>query len=136
VKTKPQTPVALALVARNGLWLVDRRRSSDAFDGLWEFPGGKICEGERAGEAAVRECAEELSLIVEPIDALPAVEHDYGERVVRLHPVLCRPLSGEPIPNDEAVLEVRWVDEGTLRSLEMPAANSKIIPLLPGLSAG
>ena len=37
MKTKPPTPVALALVSRDGLWLVDRRRSSDAFDGLWEF---------------------------------------------------------------------------------------------------
>jgi 8-oxo-dGTP diphosphatase len=135
VKTKPQTPVALALVVRDGLWLVGRRRSSDAFDGLWEFPGGKIREGESASQAAVRECAEELSLAVEPIEALPVVEHDYGDRVVCLHPVLCHPHHGKPIPNDEAVSEARWVDEPTLRSLEMPAANRKIIPLLPGLTA-
>ena len=52
-----------------------------------------------------------------------------------MHPVLCRPRGGEPIPNEEAVAEARWVDEATLRSLEMPAANRKIIPLLPGLTA-
>ncbi len=124
--------VALAIVRRDGLWLVDRRADEDRFAGLWEFPGGKIQPGETAEVAAVRECAEETSLQVEPVGRLEVVEHDYDTLRVRLHPVLCRAVCGAAFPRDRAVVEVRWVDDATLASLDMPAANRSIIADLLG----
>jgi mutator protein MutT len=125
--------VALAIVRRDGLWLVDRRADRGRpLAGLWEFPGGKIRAGETAEDAAVRECAEETSLQVEPVGRLEVVEHDYDTLRVRLHPVLCRALCGASFPRDEAVVEVRWVDDATLASLDMPAANRSIIADLLG----
>ena len=124
--------VALAIVRRDGLWLVDRRADGGRFAGLWEFPGGKIQAGETAEVAAVRECAEETSLQVEPVGHLEVVEHDYDRLRVRLHPVLCRAVCGVALPRDAAVVEVRWVDDATLASLDMPAANRSIIADLLG----
>ena len=124
--------VALAIVHRDGLWLVDRRPSMGPFAGLWEFPCGKMRPGETAGEAAVRECAEEVSIVVEPIGRLDTIEHDYGEFRVRLHPVICRYASGTAAACHRAVAEVRWVDDATLASLDMPAANGPIVAALLG----
>ena len=87
--------VALGLACRNGAWLMDRRETDDQFHGLWEFPGGKMRQGETAAEAAARECREELGVLVEPVRTLEAIEHDYGDSVVRLHPVLCKWLGGD-----------------------------------------
>lgn len=124
--------IALAVVCRDGLWLVDRRREGPALGGLWEFPGGKMHPGETAREAAVRECAEEVSITVGPAAELRVVKYDYGSFSVRLHPVLCRYVAGTPAVADPAVVEVRWVDDATLASLEMPAANRSIVEVLLG----
>ena len=125
--------IALAIVRQSGLWLVDRRGDRGGpFAGLWEFPGGKIQAGETPEVAAVRECAEETSLQVEPAGRLELVEHDYDRLRVRLHPVLCRAVSGTAFPRDRSVVEVGWVDDGTLASLEMPAANRSVIAELLG----
>ena len=129
--------IALAIVHRRGLWLVDRRADRGGpFAGLWEFPGGKIQAGETPEAAALRECAEETSLQVEPVGRLQVVEHDYDRLRVRLHPVLCRAVSGTAFPRDQAVVEVSWVDDATLASLEMPAANRSIIANLLGKRPG
>ncbi len=122
--------VALAVVRRNRLWLVSRRRTDDVFDGLWEFCGGKILPGESAAQAAVRECAEELPIAVEPTREMAAVEYDYPDVAVRLHVVMCRHVVHEPVPTDPAVSQVRWVDGPTLAGLEMPAANDEIVRAL------
>ncbi len=120
------TSIALALVRRDGLWLVSRRRTDDAFGGLWEFPGGKMQPGESAARAAVRECTEEVAAVVEPVRELSLIEHGYGPLIVRLHPVLCRLVRGEPAPNSPAVAEVRWVNDQQLAALHMPAANQPL----------
>lgn len=128
--------IALAIVRRGRLWLVDRRRTADALAGSWEFPGGKMLAGESAGQAAVRECSEEVSIIVEPVRQLDTIEHAYSEFSVRLHPVLCRWVKGEARPAGESVAQVRWVDGATLRRLPMPEANRPLVEALLRLEAG
>lgn len=122
--------IALAIVRREGAWLVDRRPKTGPFGGLWEFPGGKMRPGETAAQAAVRECAEEVSITVHPIGMLEVVEHDYGAFRVRLHPVLCRYEAGRAAARAEAVDQVCWVDDATLATLQMPAANRSIVAAL------
>ena len=130
MKPKSTVEVALGLTRRGEDWLVGRRRTSDRLDGLWEFPGGKIRPGESPSEAAVRECNEELGVLVDPIGMLEVVEHDYGDYAVRLHPVLCEWVRGEPWARAAAVAEVRWVHRSALAKLEMPEANGAIVAVL------
>jgi len=128
--------IALAIVRRGRLWLVDRRRTADSLAGLWEFPGGKMLAGETAEQAAVRECSEEVSIIVEPVRQLDTIEHAYSDFSVRLHPILCRWVKGEARPAGESVTQVRWVDGVGLRRLPMPEANRPLVEALLRLEAG
>lgn len=122
--------VAIALVEREGRWLVSRRLKPDGFAGLWEFPGGKIEDGETPQAAAARECQEELGIVVEVGDVLPVVDHDYGAVRVRLHLVRCRWVAGQPRCREATSADPRWVDLDELARLPMPAANAVVIEQL------
>jgi mutator protein MutT len=131
---KPRHRVAIAAVARDGRWLVAKRRADAHLGGLWEFPGGK-CEGsESLLDTAVRELVEECGVRAEPIRVLTTLTHDYGDRVVELTPILCRWISGEgdAIGNDSC----RWVSADELRALPMPAMNAAIVAELLACGAG
>jgi 8-oxo-dGTP diphosphatase len=128
--------IALAIVRRARLWLIDQRQTADSLAGLWEFPGGKIRAAETAAQAAVRECSEEVSIIVQPVGQLDTIEHAYDQFRVRLHPVLCRHVEGEARPATQSVAQVRWVDGTTLKQLPMPAANRPLVEALLRLEAG
>lgn len=119
--------VALAVVEEAGRWLVNRRVSADALDGLWEFPGGGVHIGESPENAAVRECREEVGLQVKPIGSLPVVSHRYDHGNVQLHPILCQVVAVEAASCDPNIGSVRWVSLAELQSLAMPSANSLIV---------
>jgi len=122
---KPVIAVALALVLRNGLWLVARRPRELHAGGLWEFPGGKQHADEAPAQAVCRELLEECNVHATPLEVLAPVACEYDDRVVRLTPVLCRWEGGEPRP--AASDECRWVPSDELLRLPMPPANAGIV---------
>jgi len=117
--------IALALVRRDGRLLIARRPAGVHLAGLWEFPGGKMRPGETPAAAAEREAREETGVECRARAALPVIEHAYGERRVRLHPVECAWLAGEPQPLGAA--ECRWVRPEDLGAYEFPAANAGLL---------
>lgn len=123
--------VAIALIERDGRWLVQQRPPGKHLAGTWEFPGGKVVAGETAQAAVVREVGEELGLRVAIDVALPTVEHDYGEREVVLHPVVCHIVDGTPAAVEGQ--EIRWMTPAALTCLPIPAANRALVESLPGL---
>lgn len=64
--------VALALYDSRGQWLMHRRPDGKHHGGLWEFPGGKVETGENPAEALVREIEEELGLVLDTAQLVPA----------------------------------------------------------------
>lgn len=120
-----RVPVAIALLCRNGCWLVARRRKNAHLGGQWEFPGGKIEVGETPEETATRELLEECDVQARPLRRLDVVRFNYVDRCVELTPILCEWVAGEahPVGSDEC----RWVTDDELRLLDMPAANAEII---------
>lgn len=65
--------VAGALRGSGGLWLMHKRAEGKHHAGLWEFPGGKVEDAEKPGEALVRELAEELGVRVSEADCEPTI---------------------------------------------------------------
>jgi 8-oxo-dGTP diphosphatase len=65
-KSAPQQPpplrVLAAVLEKNGRWLIAKRKKGDRFAGLWEFPGGKLEQGETPEECLARELYEELGI--------------------------------------------------------------------------
>lgn len=122
---KPFFEVALAVVVREARWLVARRRADVHLPGVWEFPGGKCEAGESPDRAALRELREECAVEAVVERVLEPRECDYGDRTVRLTPVLCRWTGGEgeALHSDEC----RWVTGEELRCLAMPAVNAGIV---------
>lgn len=120
--------VAAGLIARNGRYLIARRRRDAHLGGLWEFPGGKREPGESLEECLRRELREELGVeITEPV-RFQVVSHRYPEKAVELHFFLCSVLTGHP--RALGCDEVRWASPEELSKFEFPPADKPLIEML------
>jgi len=119
--------VAVAVVEWAGRFLVGRRPADLPLGSLWEFPGGKIREGETPEEAAVRECLEETGISVNVSHRLVETSYDYPHGRVVLHFLACRLCSEQPpLP----IAPFAWVTREALRHLDFPAGNQRVLELL------
>ena len=126
----PHQEVAVGLVWRDGRLLVARRPADGLLGGLWEFPGGKVEEGESPEEAVRRELREEMALEVEVGEPLRAVHHAYSHFRVTLRPYHARILSGEPRARSAEAW--RWIAPDAMDEIPLPAANHRILEQLDG----
>lgn len=125
--------VAAALVDADGRLLVQQRPAGTPMAGLWEFPGGKVEDGETPEEALVRELGEELAVNVDHACLAPAcfASEQLGERHLLLLLYVCRKWGGVPVANHAQAL--RWVRAVELHALDMPPADKPLIGLLEAL---
>lgn len=134
IGVKPLFPVvAVALIDADGRVLVQRRPAGKMFEGLWEFPGGKVEPGETPEEALVRELEEELAISVPCGCLFPATfaSAPLGDRHLLLLLYTCRKWIG--VPRALAAAGLRWVRPVELHALEMPPADAPLIGLLERL---
>ncbi|MBD2042559.1 A/G-specific adenine glycosylase [Microcoleus sp. FACHB-672] len=108
--------------------LIDKRRQTGLLGGLWEFPGGKVEEGETLEACIQREIQEELAIDIEVGEHLITIEHAYTHFRVTLNVYHCRHLSGIPQPLE--CDEIRWVTLDEIDQYPFPTANVKIIEAL------
>ena len=128
--------VAAALIDHAGRILVQRRPAGKPMAGLWEFPGGKVDDGELPEQALSRELDEELGIVVHPENLRPAcfASEPLGPAQLLLLLFVCRKWDG--VAHAREASELRWVDFPDLRSLEMPPADGPLIDLLEKLISG
>jgi 8-oxo-dGTP diphosphatase len=121
--SRPITEVAVGIVIReNNDYLLANRPVGKPYAGYWEFPGGKVENGETTHQALVRELEEELGIQVHQSLAFGVIEHDYPHAYVRLHLHIVRDWSGVPRGLESQVLE--WQASRIL-------ADCTLTPLLP-----
>jgi 8-oxo-dGTP diphosphatase len=119
--------VVCALIIRNDTVLCAQRSQRMALPLKWEFPGGKLEDGEAPEEALKREIMEELAIDITVGRALNVSEYTYENgRTIRLLPYLATmAIDMEPVANEHA--ELRWVKADDLLELDWAAADVPIV---------
>ncbi|MFT5691874.1 MAG: 8-oxo-dGTP diphosphatase [Oceanicoccus sp.] len=93
--------------------------------GLWEFPGGKVEDGETVEVALSRELNEELGLIVSSSRPLLTIHHEYTDKCVVLDVCWVEKFVG--VANGREGQPIRWVNAEELSEYRFPAANHDIV---------
>ena len=119
--------VVAAIIEQQGNFLLTQRQAGAHLEHHWEFPGGKLEEGETHHQALVRELGEELGVTVTIGELALSTIHAYPDRTVALHFYRCA-LQGEPQPMLGQAM--RWIPRGELVSLQLPPADAELIRLL------
>lgn len=120
--------VVAGLIRRDGCYLLARRMKDDAIGRIWEFPGGRVEEGESLEAALLRELQEELGVTAKVGEKKLQCEHDYPDLRVRLHFFDCVLSEGEPHGREGQ--ELKWVLPADLASMDMPEADKDLVRLL------
>jgi 8-oxo-dGTP diphosphatase len=120
----PRIIVVAAVIERNGLFLVARRLGGTHLAGYWEFPGGKVHEGESHEAALQREIKEELNANISGLQTIFQASHAYPDRTVELH-FFRGCLDGNPEP--ALGQQLRWIGREDFASLEFPLADAELI---------
>lgn len=117
---------AIALVDNQGRVLLAQRPEGKDMSGLWEFPGGKVHDGETPEAALVREMKEELDVAIEADDLVPLTfaSHAYEAFHLFMPLFLCRRWQGEIKPQEGQA--VAWVLPKDFASYPMPAADEPL----------
>jgi 8-oxo-dGTP diphosphatase len=116
--------VVAGLMIENGCVLISQRKEGSPHGGLWEFPGGKIMEGEEPRAALRRELKEELDIEVEVGRIFDAVFEVHLRDPILLLAFRCRKIKGRLKPLGCANLQ--WVHPKNLEGLAMPPADDPI----------
>lgn len=124
---------ACALIDADKRVLIAKRPEGKPMAGLWEFPGGKVEEGETPEDTVIRELREELAVVVNKPCLAPLTfsSHDYSDFHILLALFVCRRWEGTPVPLE--FQEIKWVRANRLRDYPMPPADEPLISHLADL---
>jgi 8-oxo-dGTP diphosphatase len=112
----------------DGRVLIAERRGGGPFDGLWEFPGGKIKPNETSGQALSRELAEELGIEATCYSSFMQLRHDYDDRIVTIEFFIVSEWRSEPVGREGQ--ELRWVPAKLLNAEELLPADMPVVAAL------
>ena len=121
---------AVALVDVDGRVLIAKRPQGKAMAGLWEFPGGKVEQGELPEEALIRELREELGIDVVKscLAPLAFASHSYEDFHLLMPLFVCRVWEGTVDAREGQ--ELAWVKPMRLRDYPMPPADEPLTAIL------
>ena len=112
-----------AVVDRGGRYLLGRRPMGKRHGGLWEFPGGKMLEGESLLQAARRELHEELALnATDAGAALYSAEDPGSPFVIHFVPIT---VEGDPDPSEHS--EIGWFEPAQLGEMALAPSDAAFV---------
>ena len=113
----------LGLINENNEVLISLRKDRSHYNNVWEFPGGKVEEGETVDDALEREIKEELNIDISRncVAPLTFAVDNYGTSQTILMLYICRKWQGSPV----SLLgqKLQWVSPSDLVNYQMPTAN-------------
>lgn len=124
----PTIRVVTAKIERDGRFLITQRSAHAVLPHLWEFPGGRVREGESDLEALARSVRDRLGVSVSPVHKAFEVVQDYPDYTVELVVYDCAIVTGEP--DARTVQALAWVAPEALSDYEFPGADARTIELL------
>jgi 8-oxo-dGTP diphosphatase len=125
-----QVTVVAAVIQHNNQYLcVQRNQSKHAYiSEKYEFPGGKIEDGESEVEALQREIREELSMEINVKDKLMVVDHVYPDFSLLMHAYMCSCDKRDVILHEH--IDLQWLERSELATLDWAAADIPIVEKL------
>lgn len=121
--------VSAGILVERGKVLLSRRKEGTHLAGTWEFPGGKVEDGEDPREALRRELEEELGIAARVGEIVHVTFHRYEDaaKSVLLLFFEAEREAGSPEPRALDVAEVRWADAGALDPATFPPADVAVL---------
>ena len=108
--------------------LICRRGPGGSCQFLWEFPGGKIEQGESPEECLIRECLEELEIEIEVLDLFEQTKYSYPEREIEFMFFSASLKKGVPTLNVHN--SIKWVSPDMLKEYEFCPADVFVVERL------
>ncbi len=124
----PEYRIAVGVVIKNDRMLITRRKPEGLLGGLWEFPGGKIRQGENAAAACIREIKEEVNLAIRIDSHLASIKHAYTHFKILMDVFCCAYIAGRVKLNGP--VDHHWIRLDQLGDYPFPKANHKFLPQL------
>jgi 8-oxo-dGTP diphosphatase len=116
-----------------GRYLITQRRPEGSLPLLWEFPGGRVEEGESPEQALARELKEDLGIIVAVGERAMHTRHAYPHYDVDFCVFHCRPGFSDQTVRHDRVNDHRWVTLEEMSGYQFPDADAKTLAKLLGL---
>ncbi|WP_196137181.1 8-oxo-dGTP diphosphatase MutT [Aliikangiella sp. G2MR2-5] len=120
--------VAAAIILQDDKVLIAQRPADKHKGGYWEFPGGKIENGESPVEALKREIFEELNIHIQSARPFTTVDFEYPEKKVSLEFFIVEQFKGEP--HGVEGQPVLWASKSKLTDFKFPEANQPVVEKL------
>lgn len=122
--------VVAAVIENEGRYLITQRRSGAVLPEMWEFPGGRVEEGEGDAEALRREIRERLDADIEVKAMLSFVSHPYERYTIDLYMYECQLLTMEL--KKKAVKDFRWISSQEFDEYQFTPADEASLSKLLG----
>ena len=117
--------VVAAFIWNNDKFMICQRPAHKARDLLWEFVGGKVEEGETKEQALIRECKEELNVLLSVGDVFMDVVHEYPDLTVHLTLFNATITEGEPQKLEHN--DIKWIAPCEITNYEFCPADKEIL---------
>ena len=119
------TEVVAALIWKENKFMICQRRAHKARGLLWEFVGGKVEQGESKEQALIRECKEELDVLLSVGDVFMNVIHEYPDLTVHLTLFNANIAEGEPQKLEHN--DIQWIAPSEISNYDFCPADEEIL---------